>query len=119
MVLFGLKNAPPYFQRRMDEVLKDLSFCRCYIDDIIIWSTSIEEHLQHLQVMFDRLWGAGLKVHPGTCVFGANTIDFLGRWISAKELEQQQDKLAAVRCKGTGVQWREKEIQTGKSLGGE
>ena len=39
VVPFGLKNAPPYFQRRMDEVLKDLPFCRCCIDDIIIWST--------------------------------------------------------------------------------
>ena len=35
---FGLKNAPPYFQRRMDHILRDLRFCRCYIDDIIIWS---------------------------------------------------------------------------------
>ena len=91
MVLFGLKNAPPYFQRRMDEVLKDLSFCRCYIDDIIIWSTSIEEHFQHLQVVFDRLRGAGLKVHPGKCVFGADSIDFLGHRISA------DNKLAAGR----------------------
>ena len=54
VVPFGLKNAPPYFQRRMDEVLKDLSFCRCYIDDIIIWSTTVEEHIQHLEIVFGR-----------------------------------------------------------------
>ena len=97
VVPFGLKNAPPYFQRRMDEVLKDLPFCRCYIDDIIIWSKSIGEHLQHLQVVFERLRQAGLKVHPGKCVFGADSIDFLGHQISADKLEPQQDKLAAVR----------------------
>ena len=97
VVPFGLKNAPPYFQRRMDEVLRDLPFCRCYIDDIIIWSTSFEEHLQHLQVVFDRLRKAGLKVHPGKCVFGADSIDFLGHRILADKLEPQQDKLAAVR----------------------
>ena len=90
VVPFGLKNVPPYFQRRMDEVLKDLPFCRCYIDDIIIWSTSLEEHLQHLQVVFDRLRKAGPKVHPGKCVFGADSIDFLGHRISADKLEPQQ-----------------------------
>ena len=71
----------------MGEVLKDLPFCRCYIDDIIIWSTTLEEHLRHLQVVFDRLRKAGLKVHPGKCVFGADSIDFLGHRISADKLE--------------------------------
>ena len=48
VVPFGLKNGPPYFQRRMDQVLKGLAFCRCYIDDIVIWSRTLEEHLGHL-----------------------------------------------------------------------
>ena len=81
----------------MDEVLKDLPFCGCYIDDIIIWSTTLEEHLRHLKVVFDRLRKAGLKVHQRTCVFGADSINFLGHRISADKLEPQQDKLAAVR----------------------
>ena len=97
VVPFGLKNAPPYFQRRMDAVLQDLPFCRCYIDDIVIWSRTVEEHVEHLRVVFQRLREAGLKVHPGKCVFGADSIDFLGHRISADKLEPQQDKLAAVR----------------------
>ena len=97
VVPFGLKNAPPYFQRRMDEVLRDLPFCRCYIDDIIVWSRSLAEHMKHLEIVFQRLRKAGLKVHPGKCVFGADGIDFLGHRISANTLEPQQDKLAAVR----------------------
>ena len=97
VVPFGLKNAPPYFQRRMDEVLRDLPFCRCYIDDIVIWSQNLHQHLQHVQTVFERLRKAGLKVHPGKCVFGADSIDFLGHRISADKLEPQQDKLAAVR----------------------
>ena len=88
---------PPYFQRRMYEVLKDLSFCRCYIDDIIIWSTTVEEHIQHLQIVFGRLRDAGLKVHPRKCVLGTDSIDFLGHRISADKLEPQPDKLAVVR----------------------
>ena len=97
MVPFGLKNAPPYFQRRMDEVLRGLPFVRCYIDDIVVWSNNLEEHLQHLKEIFQRLREAGLKVHPGKCVFGADSIDFLGHRISAGKLEPQTDKLAAVR----------------------
>ena len=47
-------------------------------------------------MVFQRLREAGLKVHPGKCVFGADSIDFLGHRISANKLEPQQDKIAAV-----------------------
>ena len=86
-VPFALKNAPPYFQRRMDQELRDLPFTRCYIDDIVIWSRNMEEHLEHLEEVFRLLREAGLKVHPGKCVFGAESIDFLGHRISANKLE--------------------------------
>ena len=59
MAPFGLKNAPPYFQRRMDQVLKDLHFARCYIDDIVVWRKSVEEHVEHLSQVFQRLREAG------------------------------------------------------------
>ena len=97
VVPFGLKNAPPYFQRRMDAALRDLPFARCYINDIVAWSRNVEEHILHLQQVFQRVREAGLKVHPGKCVFGADSIDFLGHRISARKLEPQADKLAAVR----------------------
>ena len=74
VVPFGLENAPPYFQRRMDQILKDLPFCRCYIDDIVVWSRSVEEHIRHLEESFKRLQETSLKVHPGKCVFGADNI---------------------------------------------
>ena len=97
VVPFGLKNAPPYFQRRINEVLRGLPFVWCYIDDIVVWSNNMEEHLQHLEQIFQRLREAGLKVHPGKCVFGADSIDFLGHRISAGKSEPQTNKLAAVR----------------------
>ena len=97
VVPFELKNAPPYFQRQMNHILRDLPFCRCYIDDIIVWSKSTGEHIQHLEEIFKRLREAGLKVHPGKCVFGADSIDFLGHRISANSLQPQEEKLAAVR----------------------
>ena len=86
-------NAPPFFQDRMDHVLQDLSFCRCHIDTIIVWSSTLEEHLEHVEEVFRRLREFGLKVHPVTCVFRAESIDFLGLHISARSLEPQQDKM--------------------------
>ena len=105
-------------------MLKDLPFCRCYIDDIVIWSRNVEEHVRHLSMVFQRLREAGLKAHPGKCVFGADSIDFLGHRISADKLGPQQDKIVAIRdlpaptdlsglraalglCKGIGAQCSE------------
>ena len=97
VVPFGLKNAPPYFRRRMDYILRALPFCRCYIDDIIISSRSVEEHLLHLEEVFKSLREAGLNVHPGKCVFGTDNIDFLGHHIqptpsSRSKTSRQQSK---------------------------
>ena len=64
---------------------------RCYIDDIVIWSRNVEEHVQHVGMVFQGLREAGLKVHPGKCVFGVDSIDFLGHRISADKLEPEQD----------------------------
>lgn len=92
VVPFGLKNVPPYFQRRMDQVWRDLPFCQSA-------SSGREEHLRHLAIVFKRQRESGLKVHPRKCVFGAESIDFLGahKKISGGSLQPQQDKLAVVR----------------------
>ncbi|GAQ92078.1 retrotransposon reverse transcriptase [Klebsormidium nitens] len=50
---FGLKNAPAFFQRMMDTTLRaQFEFCRCYIDDMIIFNKSFDEHLVHLRAVF-------------------------------------------------------------------
>jgi hypothetical protein len=50
---FGLRNAAQTFQRFMDEVLRGLDFCFAYLDDILVFSRTSEEHEQHLQTLFD------------------------------------------------------------------
>ena len=52
-LLFGLKNAHAEFQRVMDQVLSGLPFVWCYIDDVIIFSRTPQEHVRHLQVIFE------------------------------------------------------------------
>ena len=62
MVPFGLPQALAYFQALISEVLKGLShFTIAYLDNIIIFSKTKEEHLQHLEIIFQRLCEAGLK----------------------------------------------------------
>ena len=60
---FGLKNAPAIFQRLMDKILMKYlhKFCFVYMDDII-FSKSLQEHLQHLKLIFDELKNYGLKI---------------------------------------------------------
>ena len=60
-VPFGLAQAPAYFQQLINEVLKELPFAFSYLDDILIFSQTPEEHLSHLQQVFQQLREAGLE----------------------------------------------------------
>lgn len=67
---FGVQNAPAAFQHLMQTVLQDLNpesepdFVSVYIDDILVYSQTLEEHLHHLQLVIECLQGAGLKLKP-------------------------------------------------------
>ena len=93
---FGLKNAGATFQRMMDEILGDLPFCTAYIDDILVYSRSTEEHLQHLRVILQRLQQHGLILHPEKCSFGKTDIEFLGHALSSKGVAPTQEKVTAI-----------------------
>ena len=75
---FGRKNVAQAFQRMMDVVCKDLSFAFVYLDDILIATSSPEEHCEHLRTLFQRLSGNGLLLNPAKCEFGKEEIHFLG-----------------------------------------
>ena len=94
---FGLKNAPAKFQRVMDRVLASLPFARCYIDDVIIFSSSPREHVRHLQAMFEQLRQWGLRLHHGKCKFFYNRLPYLGHMIFPGGLGVQQAKVDALQ----------------------
>lgn len=79
---FGLRNAGTTFQKLMDSILGDLDFCVCYVDDILIFFRSREEHLQHIQKVLQRLQENGLVVRFDKCTFGVEKVEFLGHEIS-------------------------------------
>ena len=84
----ALAQAPAYFQRLINEVLTDCNFAMGYLEDIIISSKTEEEHLQHLEEIFDRLRKAGLKLKLQKCSFFKKHIQYLGHLISDEGMSQ-------------------------------
>lgn len=83
---FGLCNAPQTYQRFMDEILKGLEFMFYYLDDILIFSTSAEEHEKHLRILFKCLDNQGLTINPSKSQLGQSSVQFLGYIVSTKGL---------------------------------
>ena len=81
-VPFGLAQAPVYFQKLINDVLKGCNFAMGYLDNIIIYSRWEEEHLEHLEEIFSRLRAAGLKLKLEKCCFFKKHIQYLGHLIS-------------------------------------
>lgn len=94
---FGLRNAAQTFQRFMHNVLKGLDFCFPYIDDVLIASNNIHEHEQHLRTVLERLRENNLSINLNKCVFGADTVTFLGYEVSAKGAKPLPEKVQAIR----------------------
>ena len=95
-VPFGLAQAPAYFQRLINEVLTDCNFAMGYLDDIIIFSKTEEEHLQHLEEIFERLQKAGLKLKLQKCSFFKKHIQYLGHLISDEGIQPLPEKLESI-----------------------
>ena len=93
---FGLKDAGQSFQRFMDTVLRDIPCSFHYLDDILVASSSEEEHLDDLRVVCSRLHEQGLVVHMEKCVFGAESIEFLGHTISRHGARPLPAKVEAI-----------------------
>ena len=96
---FGLCNAPATFQRLMEKVLAGLQWeiAVLYIDDIVVFGSSIPEHLARLEILFDRLRKAGLKLKPSKCALLQRKVEFLGHIVSADGVEADPAKIEKVQ----------------------
>jgi len=99
----GLCNAVATFQRYMNWVLRDYvgRFCAVYIDDIAIWSNSIEEHEEHVRLILEALRNAGICASKDKSTLFADEILFLGHIISSKGVEVAQDKVDKILASRT------------------
>uniref|UniRef100_A0A674PMZ3 Gypsy retrotransposon integrase-like protein 1 n=1 Tax=Takifugu rubripes TaxID=31033 RepID=A0A674PMZ3_TAKRU len=95
---FGLCNAPSTFQRLMQRMFGDQQgqSLLLYLDDIIIFSSSIEQHLQRLEMVLGRLQGQGLKVKAEKCAIFQEQVSYLGHIISSQGVSTDPKKIEAV-----------------------
>src|SRR2546425_2750041 len=91
---FGLTNAPGTFQRLMDVVMAGLNFevCLVYWDDIILFSSTVTEHLERLRRLLARLRWAKLKFKPSKCHLLQRKVQFQGHIVSAGSIATDPEK---------------------------
>lgn len=95
----GLKNSPSTFQRVMDNVLRDLQnvICLVYLDDIIVFSVSLQEHMVNLEKVFQRLRESNFKIQMDKSEFLKLETAYLGHIISKEGIKPNPDKIAAIQ----------------------
>jgi hypothetical protein len=95
----GLKNSPSTFQRVMDNVLRGLQnvICLVYLDDIIVFSTSLQEHIVNLEKVFQRLRESNFKIQMDKSEFLKLETAYLGHVISSEGIKPNPDKVVAIQ----------------------
>ena len=95
---FGLSNAPAVFQELMSVVLQGCNnFATAYLDDILVFSATLEEHLEHLSIIFGKLRQHKLKLKLKECGFLKLETNYLGFVISEDGIQPDQKKVEAIR----------------------
>ena len=95
---FGLCNAPATFQRLMQNCLGELNltYCLIYLDDVIVYSKTPEEHLQRMQVIFDHLQEHGLKLKPTKCDLFCMELIYLAHHVSKDGVKPSKKNVASM-----------------------
>ena len=96
-VPFRLAQAPAYFQELMTGILKDFDFTIAYLDDIIIFSKTAEEHLLHIKKVFEKLRSAKLLMKLSKCHFFSKEIQYFGHILSTKGICPLPSKTQAIQ----------------------
>ena len=96
-VPYGLAQAPAYFQELMTGILKDFNFTIAYLDDIIIFSKTPQEHLSHIRMVFKNIKSANLSMKKSKCNFFSKEIQYLGHILSATGIRPLPAKTYAIQ----------------------
>ncbi|GFN74314.1 Gag-Pol polyprotein [Plakobranchus ocellatus] len=109
---FGLSNAPAVFSELMSKVLRGCEAdCVHYIDDILIFSDTLEQHFHHLQTGLDRIRAHGLKLKLKKCSFLQKETSFLGFRVSNKGVKAEESRIEAIRSLSPPASVREVESE--------
>ena len=99
---FRLTNAPAVFQHLMQQVLLGLNpedgpdFISVYIDDTLVFSETLEDHMKHLSIVMNRLIEVGLNLKPSKCDFCHQEVEYLGHVITPQGLKTSEKHITAV-----------------------
>lgn len=95
----GIMNSPSAFQRAMDQVLGELKWkcVMCYVDDLIIFSETLEDHLKHIRQVLQKLKDFGICAKLSKCQFGVEELKFLGHIVGKKGMHPDPEKTRAVQ----------------------
>lgn len=95
---FGLSGAPATFQKLMSVLLTGVTWqgVVVYLDDVLVYGKTIEEHNRRLALVFDRFKDAGLKLNPGKCVFLKNEVKYLGHIIDCQGVRTDPEKIVKI-----------------------
>ena len=97
---FGLKNSPAIFQRILSGIIrrnKLSDFCVNYIDDVLIFSRTFEEHLQHLELLICAIYNEGFRFKFVKCTFATHSVQYLGHIIGRNSVRPLNDNLVSIR----------------------
>ena len=96
---FGLTNAPSTFERIMERCFSGLSWkiLLLYLDDVIVFAQTFKDALARLELVFNRLRQAGLKLKPNKCVLFASSVEFLGHRVSAGGVATDTEKVEVIK----------------------
>lgn len=93
---FGILSASEIFHRAMEHIIEGLDGVQAYVDDIIIWGSTLQQHNQRLASVLERIQKNGLKLNKNKCQFAAQEIVFLGDKLSAEGIQPDEEKINAI-----------------------
>ncbi|XP_055699602.1 uncharacterized protein K02A2.6-like [Phlebotomus papatasi] len=96
-LMFGISCAPEIFQKAMEQILSRCPNTINYIDDIVIFGSTHEDHQAALEMVLTTLKEYNVLLNQSKCIFGVAEIEFLGHHISAKGIKPTESKVAAVQ----------------------
>jgi len=96
---FGTTNAPADVQGYINNAIQESfnEFALAYLDDVLIYSNSAEEHEDHVKWIMQQLLDAGLYLKPEECEFHKDTVKYLGLMIPANGISMEEDKVETVQ----------------------
>ncbi|UYV82094.1 K02A2.6-like [Cordylochernes scorpioides] len=93
---FGITSAPEIFQRKMTQLLGNIEGVVCFMDDIVVYGSSLEEHNERVRQVLKKIQEEGMTLNPEKCQFGVKTVKFLGHILSSEGLFIDEEKLDAI-----------------------